>query len=497
MTTNTSVIGRVALRNTVWLTLISYAGQLISFVATIALTRMLGPQVFGWFSLAMFWSSVFGLRSKSGLSQAALRQPEMDGELLGTTYRLDLLLAAGSIALAVIGAAVLLQTGTAAPVTLALIVIALGGNLTTLVTPFGLALERELQLSRLSLVSLVSVVIAYGAAILLAQFGAGIYSLLAMNVITAVIAIIGVYLVCKWRLPWVFTIARRFSPAMARRLLAQGLPAGLSNEAILTIVNQFDNYLIGTFVGATTLGFYDRAFRTSQWSNILLAAALMRVGFLTFAKVQNDLPRLTHAVRLCIWVLTTLGIPIVLAVFFAAPELVETLYTAAWLPSAFFLRFLVVYSLISPFISLGSSLAYARGDIRTAVVIPVAQAATLVVMGFLLTLWQGALGTVVAVGIANAVGFILSARYIFRRLPLSPRVEFGPPLVAVAIATVTLLLLFRLPGWNELALLARLIAAGAAAAGVYSLSLFALRPGVTIERVRYLVQTFRGERLTA
>jgi hypothetical protein len=46
-----------------------------------------------------------------------------------------------------------------------------------------------------------------------------------------------------------------------------------------------------------------------------------------------------------------------------------------------------------------------------------------------------------------------------------------------------------------LAPLARLIATGAAVAGVYSLSLFALRPGVTIERVRYLVQTFRGDRL--
>ena len=39
MALNTSVIGRVALRNTVWLTLFSYAGQLISFVATIVLTR--------------------------------------------------------------------------------------------------------------------------------------------------------------------------------------------------------------------------------------------------------------------------------------------------------------------------------------------------------------------------------------------------------------------------------------------------------------------------
>lgn len=109
---------------------------------------------------------------------------------------------------------------------------------------------------------------------------------------------------------------------------------------VVTVMNQFDNFLIGTFVGATTLGFYDRAYRTSQWPNILLTAALIRVGYLTFAKVQNDIPRLTHAVRLCIWVITTLGTPMALAIFFSAPDLVTVLYTEKWLPSAPFFALL-------------------------------------------------------------------------------------------------------------------------------------------------------------
>ena len=420
----------------------------------------------------------------------------MDGELLGTVYRVDLILAGASILLGGVGGIILSHTGYAPQIAVVVVVLVIAGNLSAVVSPFGLALERELQLSRLTLVSVFSAVIAYGAAILLARAGAGIWSLLAMSLLSAVIAVAGVYLVCKRRLPYVFLIERRFSRSTAKRLLKQGLPAGLSSELISTVVNQFDNFLIGTFVGTATLGFYDRAYRTSQWPNILLTAALVRVGFLTFAKLQNDLPRLTHAVRLCIWVLTTVGIPLALAVFFGAADLVVVLYTSAWLPSAFFLRFLIVFSLISPYISLGSSLAYAQGNIRTTVVITVAQAVSLVALGVPLTLWLGAVGTVIAVGVTIAIGFGLSSAYIFHHLPLSALTEFGAPGIAVAVASCVTLLVFQLPGWEDLEPLPRLFATTIASAGSYSICLFALRPRTTIERVRYLVQTFRGERLT-
>ena len=71
-----------------------------------------------------------------------------------------------------------------------------------------------------------------------------------------------------------------------------------------------------------------------------------RVGFLTYSKVQNDLPRQTHAVRLSVWVLSTLGIPITLLLVFGAPDIVYLLYGPTWSESAVYLRFLAIYSLV-------------------------------------------------------------------------------------------------------------------------------------------------------
>lgn len=492
MTTDGSSIGRLAVRNTVWVTLLSYAAQLIAFATIIVLTRTLGPQVFGLFSLGLFWSSLLGVRTKFGLASAAVRQPSTDGELLGTYYLLDLALAGVSLLIATAAAALLVQVGYPMEVGLVVIVATLAEAIHVLVGPLALAMERELQLSRLTLVSLVSTSTASGVAIMLALTGAGIGSLLAMNLVTAAVTVVGVYVVCRWRLPGVFRMGWRFNPGVARRLVRQGLPYGLSALGISTIVNQYDNFLIGTLVGTTTLGFYDRAYRTSQWPNIILTTAMVRVGFVAFTRLQNDLPRLTHAVRLSIWVLTTLGTPLVLALIFGAEDLVQVLYGPSWLPSTAFLRFLVAYSMISPFISVGSSLAYARGNMRMSVVITAAQVISIILLATPLTLWYGAMGTVAGVGLTIAVGFGLSCRYILRTLSLSAVDLFGPALAAAALASVVSLVVTNVPGWEGLTPLIRFAGSTSVSAGSYLVALFLIRPREMVDRARYLFARFRG-----
>ena len=180
--------------------------------------------------------------------------------------------------------------------------------------------------------------------------------------------------------------------AASKASASDGLPTGLSLAALGGIVAQFDNFLIGTFVGYTTLGFYDRAYRIAHWPNLLLTVVITRIGFLTFARVQNDAPRLAHTMRLSLWVLTTLGIPIALFLFFAAPDVVQVLYGPTWSESAYYLRFLTIYSLVSPFINTGFWLAVALGHRRIVTGFTGIQAALLILLGTLFAFTMGGIG---------------------------------------------------------------------------------------------------------
>lgn len=497
MTPDDSRVGRLAVRNTVWLALFSYAGQLIAFGATILLTRQLGPKVFGLFSIGAFWVSLLALRSKFGITSAALRQPAITGELLGSFLRLDVALSLGSMSLAVIAAIVLPRLGYDEQISSVILVMMFGEFLPSLIGPVGVALEKQLQLSRMTLVSVGSAIVSYGLGIAMAVNGAGIWSLLAMGLVNTCLGLFGVYWVGRWRVPEIFRIKWRFDRATVVRLLQQGIPVGLANQGQATIVNQFDNFLIGTFVSPVTLGYYDRAYRLSQWPNVLLTQVLSRIGFLTFAKVQDDLPRLTHAMRLSLWVVTTVGLPIALILALGAAEIVEVLYGPSWATSSTFLPFLAVYTLFTPFISLAGTLAYAVGNIRMTVWITVVQVVTMLGVATPLTLAFGAAGTIGGLGVTIAVGFTISALYIFRRLPLSVGATFGAPILAAGIATLVTVLIVNQTGWRELATLLRLAIIGLTSSGLYLVCLVALRPAEMAERIRYLTRTFRGIRATS
>ena len=308
--TNTRALARRAVRSTVWVTLGTYLNQLIGFVSILVMTRLLTPEIFGWFSLATFWSTLLSVRAKLGLNYAAIRQPATDGKLMGTYTVLELIAAVSSFGLSIVTGLILLALGTASEVVMALIVLVTVECLGVLAYPFGMALDKEMEISRLTLVGLIAATVAYVVAIGLALAGVGLWSLLAVNCVTSFISIIGIYRLCRRRYPQVFHFKWRYDRALARRLLGDGVPTGLSLAALGNIVTQFDNFLIGTFVGYATLGYYDRAYRIAHWPNLLLTMIITRIGFLTFARVQNDPPRLTHAMRLSLWVLTTFGIPL-------------------------------------------------------------------------------------------------------------------------------------------------------------------------------------------
>ncbi len=492
------------MRVTVWTSIGTYLNQFIAFVATLVMTRLLDPSVFGTFSLATFWYTLLNLRPKAGISYSAIRQPESNGALLGTYWGVDALMAVGSLILSIVTGLILLWLNVTLPslnytplMVISVVVLMLVDGISVMVSPLSLILEKEMQLSRLTLVTLAATVIAYGAAIILALNGAGIGALLAANIITTLISIAGVWVVCRRRWPQAFRWHWHFDRQLARRLVREGLPTGLSLTALGSIVMQFDNFLIGTFVGVTTLGYYDRAYRIAHWPNILLTMIVSRVGFLTFTKVRDDLGRLTHAVRLSMWVLLTLGIPIAVVLFFGAGDIVKILYTDRYSESAYYLRFLTLYSLVWPFVSLGLWLAISLGDHRRTVTMTAVQAASLILLGIPLTLQFGANGTLLAVATTMVLAFSLSCQYIFQQVPLSPRNVFGAHAGALMAAILVLLGVQQLAAWNMLHPIVRVMLIGFLGDGTFMLVLFILRPAETRERIAYVTQRFRAQRKAA
>ena len=183
---------------------------------------MLGPEVFGVYALGTFWASLLAFRAKFGISFAALRQPATDGELFGSYFRLDIILSACSLGLSLVAAAILPYLGYPPEISAVVIVLAACEFFPALIGPYGLALKKELQLSRMSLVSLFSTLLASCIAVLLAYNGVGIWSLLIMSLVTTVVGLAGVYWVARRRLPQIFAPEMALQPSRGGSFWARG-----------------------------------------------------------------------------------------------------------------------------------------------------------------------------------------------------------------------------------------------------------------------------------
>lgn len=461
------------------------------FLSNLVLTRLLSPADFGNFALGMFFFALFNLRPKLGVEQAFARHVTNDGAASGTFAALTITTGIASFVLTLIAAPLLFALGYSQAVVILTLGLATVGMMDSVMGIAWVQLDKALLFTRVSLVTTIAFPLSYLPAFYLAFRGYGYWALLAQNLAYSLLLLIGLWFTARRVLPQIWKQRWSFSRLLAGQFLRFGVFVGLAT-IFATLVYQFDNFLVGTFVNVETLGYYDRAYRIAQWSSILVGSVLTRTAFYAYSRLQNDLVRLTKTAMMSLWIVTTIAVPIALAIFVCADDLVLFLFGEKWLPSAPLLKFLVAYSILRPLLDDASSLFIAVGHPRRTTLVVVFQAIALMVAATPLTFQFGAIGTAIGVGIAFVVGLAVTYYFVRRTLPnLSLRDAFLVPLVATILTLALALGGLTWLGQLSLPLFLQLALKSALTVGLYLGITFALRPRITRERAQYVWQLFR------
>jgi len=473
--------------------LTSYFLFAFGFLANLILTRVLNPTDFGIFVLGTFFFSALNLRPKFGVDQAFAQHIATDAQSSGTFAVLSMATGIASLLLALLVTPLLFALGYSASVVVVTLALAGIGVSDSIMGIAWVQLDKALLFTRVSLVTAIAFPISYLPAFFLAFNGGGFWALVAQNATYAVLLLIGLWLTARRALPAIWTMRWRFSETLARQFIRFGLLVGLATIFAI-IVYQFDNFLVGTIAGVATLGFYDRAYRIAQWSSILVGTVLARTAFYAYSRLQNDVARLTKTAMMSLWIVTTIALPIALAIFVTADDLVLFLFGEKWLPSALFLRFLVTYSILRPLLDDATSLFIAVGHPRRTTIVTVLQAIALVLAASPLTFQFGAVGTAIGVGIAFFVGLGVTYYFVRRTLPaLNLRDAFFVPCVASAITLLVALLISTFIRSLALPLFVSLLIQGSLVVALYLAITMLLRPRITRERAQYVWRLMRGQ----
>jgi O-antigen/teichoic acid export membrane protein len=477
-------IARQAVRGAAFVLASSYTNMGLGVVYGIIMARLLDPRHFGVFALAMFFYGLLDVRGKLGLDYAFIHRQPATTELVATHWTLQMGASALTLSLTGIGALIFRRLDYP-PETAALMVGLAGAMLVEAAGSTARAgLEKDLAFGHSTLVVTTSLALSYLAGVGLALAGAGAWALAGQLAANAAFSTVGFWWAYRRRLPRE-GLRLKFDRGLARWLLRFG--ATLAVGAIATtVLLQFDNFLVGTLVGAVALGYYTQAYKVAQWPTGLVTHIIARAALPTYARLQNDPVRLSKAYEISLWAILTFATPLALAIFATAPDFLRLLFGEKWLPSALLLRCLIGYSVLRPLLDDTGGLFTAIGRPGRTTTVLATQAGVLVAFAVPLTLAYQAVGTAVAVGGAFVIGVALAYYFVSHTLAVPLGRLFMPPALAAAVSLALTFTLSSAVSLDGLPLLARVIGNGALAAGAFFAILLLLERGTAIERIRYL-----------
>ena len=310
-------------------------GRLVSFATGVVLARLLAPEDFGTYAVALAVTNVlFGLNDL-GVLLAVVRWTGNVRDAARTAMTLSVgtsLVLFAACWLATPWYANTMGTpGAIGVLRLLLVTIMLDGFSSV---SHGL-LIREYRQSRLALAELAAMPVSVGVSIGLALSGAGAWSFAAGQVAANVVTMV---LTLRWAPFWP---GFGFNRAVARRLLAFGLPLAFTSLVEYALLNA-DYLIVGRVLGPVALGYYLLAFNMSSWPSSLVTEAVRKVSFVSFHELSNDVGRLAAAFRKAFAYMVAYALPVVLGLALLAAPLIEVVYGEDWLPAAEALRFLAV-----------------------------------------------------------------------------------------------------------------------------------------------------------
>lgn len=141
-------------------------------------------------------------------------------------------------------------------------------------------LKRKLNFKALALINIFSTFIALFVAIIMAYYDYGYFSLIAQKVIYYGLNVILLFFASK------YTPSFWFNFLNLKKHLAFGVPI-LGSKLVSYSIGNIDNFLIGKFLGAGSLGYYGRAFALVTIPSTRIGMIINQTMFPVFSNMKN------------------------------------------------------------------------------------------------------------------------------------------------------------------------------------------------------------------
>lgn len=386
-----------ATRGSLWVAVGKYVSYAIYFISGIFIARLLRPEDFGTVALA---TATFGILSRMrsvGIGTAIIQRPDEDPGALSTLFWVH---AGIAIAIFLLALPIALFSGLFDALTAKIfLIIAAFRTARDITYPAAALLRKHFQFKQLAIVDVVLDTLSLAVAVMMAYLGFGVWVLVWPSMIGLLLKGLLRWRLSQWRPQLVFDwdVVRDL-----KRFSAAYFLFGVLQE----FVHKIDDVLLGKLGGTTNLGFYSKAYNTSEMFHVNVGGVIATTALPLFSRYQTDPQRLLRAYELVIKTLFKVGGLFYITLAVLAPEVVGLLYGQKWLPLVPILWTMLPYALLLPVLNLSYILLMAVDRIDKVARAYVLMAGVLLVGLIPGILLFGAIGAAVAVDVMIVFGSV-------------------------------------------------------------------------------------------
>ncbi|QAY61958.1 hypothetical protein ET495_00055 [Xylanimonas allomyrinae] len=339
-----------AVHGAAWSAMSSIILRLGSFAVGIVLARVLAPEQFGVYAVALTVQSILMTVADLGLSADLVRSKEPE-KIAPTIATLGLVSGATTTAVTMavsVPLASLLGSREAAPAIAVLSLTLVLGSIS--LVPYSILL-RNFRQRALFLVGAVDFVISTSVTLVLVFAGFGVLGLALGRVAAQVVSSTMQFFLAR------VTPRYGLDRTRLRPILGFGLPIAAANLLAWGLMN-IDNVILAHVAGTTALGFYVLAFNISGWPMNALSQSVRSISLPYFSRAGNGATALGVVVAVG-WAGGLLAGGLLAAL---SGPLISVVYGDKWMPAAPVLAALGLFGAVRVVFDVFTGYLYASGN---------------------------------------------------------------------------------------------------------------------------------------
>ncbi|HXB94100.1 MAG TPA: lipopolysaccharide biosynthesis protein [Puia sp.] len=346
-----------AVTASLWAIVEKFSLQIVQFVVSVILARILEPRDYGLIALTAIFTTLSGAIIDGGFEKTLIRAKVLQPIQVTSVFYVNLLLGCLLTVLLLVTArpiALFFHEPTLAPV---LQVVALGLPVNALTQVQRVLLMKELRFRKISIAQIISSLAGGITGIVMACKGMGVWALVGSLLVFQLVTLVIFWIRSDWYPGFSFSYSsiRDMLPYGGRILVV---------SLLFFLMQQFNTFIVGKFYSKTDLGYFNRGGRLPDLLVSLVQSIVLKLAFPLFAKVRDEKAQLEELLRRTTQLVAFICFPLLALMLVNAYDITLVLFTAKWIPSVIFLELFCFITLLEPFVVIYRELILAKGNAR-------------------------------------------------------------------------------------------------------------------------------------